>query len=140
MDSLRIDSMKESAWANLAAATAALGDTDPVALAFYRYLIAAACLTPVLPFVWPRSGVSVGDIGKIAVLGALFFGFFPWAFSASLQFSAMLLAVVLLGESITAALTLGLLVVLCGILIANWPTTHGGATETGHGQMRRRKL
>ena len=92
--------MNKSALANLAAATAALsagaavvatrlviGETDPIALAFYRYLIAASCLAPVLPFVWPRSGLSVGDIVKIAALGALFFGFFPWAFSASLQYT-----------------------------------------------------
>ena len=92
--------MNKSALANLAAATAALsaggavvatrlviGETDPVALAFYRYLIAVICLAPLLPFVWPRSGVSAMDIGKIAALGALFFGFFPWAFSAALQYT-----------------------------------------------------
>lgn len=97
---LQTVSVNKSVLANLAAATAALSaggavvatrlvvsETDPVTLAFYRYLIAAVCLTPALPFVWPRSSISVGDIGKIAALGALFFGFFPWAFSASLQYT-----------------------------------------------------
>lgn len=93
--------MNRSVLANLAAATAALsagasvvatrliiGETDPVTLSFYRYLIAAICLVPILPFVWPRSRIPVPDILKIAVLGALFFGFFPWAFSASLQYTS----------------------------------------------------
>src|SRR6266511_702745 len=54
--------------ANLAAATAALsagasvvatrllvGETDPVTLAFYRYVIAAGCLAPVLFVRCPRA-------------------------------------------------------------------------------------
>ncbi len=86
--------------ANLAAATAALsagasvvatrlvvGETDPVTLAFYRYVIATLCMTPVLFVLWPRSGVPVRDMATIASLGALFFGFFPWAFSASLYYT-----------------------------------------------------
>lgn len=92
--------MNRSLLANLAAATAALsagasvvatrlvvGETDPVTLSFYRYVIAVICLAPILPFVWPRARVPVGEIAKIAVLGALFFGFFPWAFSAALQYT-----------------------------------------------------
>jgi drug/metabolite transporter (DMT)-like permease len=86
--------------ANLAAAAAALsagasvvatrlvvGETDPVTLAFYRYVIAACCLAPMLFVRWPRVGVPVRDLAALAALGALFFGFFPWAFSASLYYT-----------------------------------------------------
>lgn len=86
--------------ANMAAATAALsagasvvatrlviGETDAVTLAFYRYLIAAICLVPILPFVWPRKAIPARDYAQIAVLGAIFFGLFPWLFSASLQYT-----------------------------------------------------
>jgi len=86
--------------ANIAAATAALsagaavvatriavGETDPVTLSFYRYAIAALCMAPVLPFVWPRSRIPASEFVKIALLGVVFFGFFPWAFSAALQYT-----------------------------------------------------
>ncbi len=92
--------MNTYTFANLAAATAALsagasvvatrlvvGETDPVTLAFYRYVIATLCMAPVLFVLWPRSGVPVRDLATIASLGALFFGFFPWAFSASLHYT-----------------------------------------------------
>jgi drug/metabolite transporter (DMT)-like permease len=86
--------------ANLAAATAALsagaavvatrivvGETDPVTLSFYRYVIAGLCMAPVLVLAWPRDGLTWPEVGKIALLGVLFFGIFPWAFSASLQYT-----------------------------------------------------
>lgn len=86
--------------ANFAAATAALsagaavvatrlvvGDLDPASLAFYRYVIAVLCLLPLLPILWPRAGVTTGDVARIALFGAVFYGFFPWAFSASLQYT-----------------------------------------------------
>ncbi len=86
-------------WANAAALTAALsagacvvatrlviGESDPVSLAFYRYVIGAVCLAPVLIFAWPQGGLRRKDYLQIAILGAIFFGFFPWAFNASLQY------------------------------------------------------
>ena len=92
--------LNRSILANLAAATAALsagagvvatrlaiGETDAVTLAFYRYLIAGLCLVPVLPFVWPRRSIPTRDLAQIAILGALFFGLFPWVFSAALQYT-----------------------------------------------------
>ncbi len=66
----------------------AVGEIDPIALAFYRYVVAAACLVPLLPFVWPKVRLPVADIIKIALLGGVFFGFFPWAFSAALQYTS----------------------------------------------------
>ncbi len=90
--------MNKAFWANAAAAVAALcagtsvvatrlavGEIDPITLAFYRYLVAAICLVPILPFVLPKARIPFADVVKIALLGALFFGFFPWAFSAALQ-------------------------------------------------------
>lgn len=73
-----------SAGASVVATRLAVGETEPVALAFYRYAIATACLAPVLAVVWPRHRLALAEMAKIALLGALFFGFFPWAFSASL--------------------------------------------------------
>ena len=40
-----------------------------------------------LPFVWPKARVPAADVITIALLGAAFFGFFPWAFSAALQYT-----------------------------------------------------
>ena len=93
--------MNKNVPANLAAAVAALcagtsvvvtrlavGEIDPITLAFYRYVVAAVCLVPLLPFVWPKVRLVVADIIKIALLGAVFFGFFPWAFSAALQYTS----------------------------------------------------
>ena len=57
--------------------------TDPVSLAFLRYLIATVCMAPVLvtamKVTMPRR-----DLLALAALGALFFGIFPWSFSAAL--------------------------------------------------------
>jgi drug/metabolite transporter (DMT)-like permease len=64
-----------------------VGEIDPVTVAFYRYAIAMICLLPALPFVWSKARVPTADVVTIALLGALFFGFFPWAFSAALQYT-----------------------------------------------------
>ncbi len=92
--------MNKFVLANIAAALAALsagaavvatrlvvGEIDPVTLAFYRYIIAIICMLPILPFVWPKQSIPFHDILRIAALGVLFFGVFPWAFSASLQYT-----------------------------------------------------
>ena len=75
--------------ANLAAATAALsagasvvatrlviGETDPVTLAFYRYVIATCCLAPVLFVQWPRSG-SLARPWNHRVSGRIVLRFIP---------------------------------------------------------------
>ncbi len=77
-----------SAGASVVATRFVISETEPVTLAFYRYVIAAACMAPVLYFVWPRYRIPVREVLKIGLLGALFFGFFPWAFSASLQYTS----------------------------------------------------
>ena len=75
-----------SAGAAVVATRFVVGETDPIALAFYRYVIGTCCLVPFLPFIWPKHKIALSEFGKIAVLGVLFFGFFPWAFNASLQY------------------------------------------------------
>lgn len=86
--------------ANIAAATAALtagtvvvvtsvlvDELQPATLAALRYLVALACLGPVLPFIWPKRRVGAIDTLKIAVLGVIFFGVFTWAFTAALVYT-----------------------------------------------------
>ncbi|MCZ6873726.1 MAG: DMT family transporter [bacterium] len=74
-----------SAGASVVATRLVIGETDSVTLAFYRYVIATCCMAPVLFVQWPRSGIPLRDLGTIVFLGVLFFGLFPWTFSASLN-------------------------------------------------------
>lgn len=62
-----------------------IGETDPVSLVFYRYLVSVLCFAPFLRSLWPRGGLIAADYARIAALGIVFFVFFPWAFNASLE-------------------------------------------------------
>ena len=62
-----------------------VAQTHPVSLAFLRYFIASICLLPVLLRA-ARTGMPRRDVAAIGVLGVLFFGIFPWTFSASLTY------------------------------------------------------
>jgi drug/metabolite transporter (DMT)-like permease len=75
------------AGASVVATRIAVAEIDPFTLAFYRYVIGTLCFAPFLPLLWPRIRISPGEWVKIALLGILFFGFFPWAFSAALQYT-----------------------------------------------------
>jgi len=75
-----------SAGAAVVATRFVIGETDPVSLAFYRYLIGTVCFVPLLPFIWPKHRIELPEFGKIAVLGILFFCLFTWAFNASLDY------------------------------------------------------
>ena len=75
-----------SAGASIVATRLVIGESDAGTLAFYRYIIGVACLAPALYLLWPRDGLALREVGKIAALGALFFGLFPWAFNASLGY------------------------------------------------------
>ena len=90
--------MNRTLLAHAAAATAALiagaavvatrfvvGETDPLSLVFYRYVISIFCFAPVLPLLWPRDGLALPDYARIAAFGVLFFMLFPWSFNAALQ-------------------------------------------------------
>lgn len=57
--------------------------TTPVVLAFLRYTIATLCMLAVLGRqAFPS--MPAGDRWQVVALGVLFFGVFPWSFSASL--------------------------------------------------------
>lgn len=57
--------------------------TTPVVLAFLRYTIATLCMLALLGRqAFPS--MPAGDRWQVAALGVLFFGIFPWSFSASL--------------------------------------------------------
>lgn len=76
-----------SAGAAVVATRFVIGETDPVSLVFYRYLVSVICFLPILPAVWPRRGLDSREYLKIAVFGILFFVLFPWAFNAALQYN-----------------------------------------------------
>ncbi len=158
--------MSKLALANLAAAAAAtsvgasvvatrlvVGEIDPVTLAFHRYVIAVICLAPMLPFIWPKRWIGWAEIGKIAALGALFFGLFPWAFSASLQYTTaargaislatipiqtLIIAAIFGHERLTRAKTIGVSLAFAGILVVFGPealAADGGDYLFGDGLM-----
>lgn len=77
-----------SAGAAVVATRFVVGDLGPAELAFYRYVIGVLCLAPLLPLLWPRSSLGINEIAKIALFGAVFYGIFPWAFSAALQYTS----------------------------------------------------
>lgn len=61
----------------------AVAQTTPVVLAFLRYAIATTCVLAVLRrAAFPP--MAVRDRVQVGLLGVLFFGIFPWSFSASL--------------------------------------------------------
>ena len=152
------DSMNKNVPASLAAAVAALcagtsvvvtrlavGEIDPIALAFYRYVVAAVCLVPLLPFVWPKVRLPIADIIKIALLGAAFFGFFPWAFSAALQHTSAargaidiatipiqtLIVATLFGhEQRTGRKIISVALAFTGIVVVFGPEAYGGKVSS----------
>jgi drug/metabolite transporter (DMT)-like permease len=140
------DTMRKMLLAHAAAAAAALsagaavvatryviGETDPISLVFYRYLISIVCLAPFLPALWPTVGLEAADYARIAMLGILFFVLFPWAFNASLQYNpaargavglatipiqTLLVAAAFGRERMTTAKVAGVLLAFSGILVA----------------------
>lgn len=76
-----------SAGASVVATRIAVGEIDPVTLSLLRYVIAGGCLAPVLFIARPKQRLPPLEVAKIAALGTLFFAFFPWAFSAALQYT-----------------------------------------------------
>ncbi|MGV3709307.1 MAG: DMT family transporter [Gemmatimonas sp.] len=72
--------------ASVVATRFAVAETTPIMLAFLRYLIGSVVLLPVM---WKvvRAGMPTRDRIAIAALGMIFFGVFPWTFSASLTYS-----------------------------------------------------
>jgi drug/metabolite transporter (DMT)-like permease len=119
-----------------------IGETDPISLVFYRYLISIICFAPALPVLWPRDGLDAIEFGKIAMSGILFFVLFPWAFNAALQYNpaargavglatipiqTLLVATIFGRERLTAGKVAGVALAFTGIAVAF------GAAAAGHG-------
>jgi drug/metabolite transporter (DMT)-like permease len=122
-----------SAGAAVVATRFVIGETDPISLVFYRYVISVICFVPVLPAIWPRGRLDPSEYARIAMLGVLFFVFFPWAFNASLQYNpaargavglatipiqTLLVAAAFGREPLTAAKIAGVLLAFSGIFVA----------------------
>lgn len=65
----------------------AVGQTDPVTLAFLRYLIAVLCLAPVTAWLLRRHRPRRRDLAWLVVLGLALFGLVPWLFTLALAFT-----------------------------------------------------
>lgn len=122
-----------SAGAAVVATRFVIGETDPISLVFYRYLISIICFAPILPMLWPRSGLDALEYGKIAGFGILFFVLFPWTFNAALQFNpaargavglatipiqTLLLATLFGRERLTAFKATGVALAFSGVAVA----------------------
>ena len=110
-----------------------IGETDPISLVFYRYLISVICFAPILPMLWPRTRLDAIEYGKIAGFGILFFVLFPWTFNAALQYNpaargavglatipiqTLLVATAFGRERLTASKATGVLLAFSGIAVA----------------------
>lgn len=110
-----------------------IAETDPLSLVFYRYLVSVLCFLPFLRALWPGHRLSVGDFGRIAMYGILFFVLFPWAFNAALGINSaargavglatvpiqtLLVAVAFGRERMSAGKAAGVLLAFGGILVA----------------------
>ena len=113
----------------------AVAETKPISLAFLRYTIACALLLPVMGRV-VRTAMPRRDVIAIGMLGVLFFGVFPWTFSASLthspsarvavELATMPLLTLLISrlrgyDKITASKLVGQLLAFVGLVIALQP-------------------
>lgn len=130
-----------------------IGETDPISLVFYRYLISIICFAPILPMLWPRTGLDAIEYGKIAGFGILFFVLFPWTFNAALQYNpaargavglatipiqTLLVATAFGRERLTASKATGVLLAFSGIAVAFGATAFGrdnGSYLIGDGLM-----
>lgn len=110
-----------------------IGETDPISLVFYRYLVSVICFAPFLPALWPKGRIGAAEYAKVAMFGILFFVLFPWAFNASLQhvpaargavglatipIQTLLVAAAFGRERMSASKVAGVLLAFAGILVA----------------------
>lgn len=123
-----------------------IGETSPISLVFYRYLVGILCFAPFLPALWPRQRLTAVDCAGIAGFGILFFVLFPWAFNAALQYNpaargavglatipiqTLLVAAVFGREQMTSAKVAGVLLAFSGILVA-FGAAAAGRDETSY--------
>ena len=130
-----------SAGAAVVATRFVIGETDPLALVFYRYVVSIICFVPVMPMLWPKERLAAAEYVKIAAFGILFFVFFPWCFNAALHYNpaargavglatipiqTLLVAVAFGRETLTGAKMAGVALAFCGILVAFGASAFGG--------------
>ena len=122
-----------SAGAAVVATRFVIGETDPLALVLYRYVVSVVCFAPVMPVLWPKERLAAAEYGKIAAFGILFFVLFPWGFNAALHYNpaargaiglatipiqTLLVAAAFGREKLTGAKMTGVAVAFCGIVVA----------------------
>lgn len=133
--------------ASVVATRFAVAEIQPVSLAFLRYVIGSALL---LPIMWQvtRAKMPRRDVLAIALLGVMFFGIFPWTFSASLTYSPSSRVAVVLAtmplitllisrikgyDRITTPKLAGQLLAFVGLILALRP--NAGATVDAHAKV-----
>lgn len=129
--------------ASVTATRYVVADIDPLLLAFLRYLIATVCLLPFI-LVMRRPRITAQDLVQIAILGIVFFGVFPWSFSAGLQyipasrgaiwlatmpFLTFALALVMRYETFTAVKAWGIALATLGVIFALGPRLQGSSGD-----------
>ena len=105
---------------------------EPATLAFYRFTIASVTILPFLLFS-RRARLERRDIVPVCLLGAAFFGLFPWVFGAgmvhipasrgavifgAMPLAAMVVAAALRLETLTGLKTLGAALAFGGVTLA----------------------
>lgn len=110
-----------------------IAESDPASLAFIRYLIAVLCLAPIAVYLMRGRRMGARDVVVVLVLGALFFGAFPYLLNTSLKYTsaargALVLATaplitlalgnLLRSERFTGAKLLGVLGAFAGVALA----------------------
>ena len=105
---------------------------EPATLAFYRFTIAAVTILPFLLFS-RHARLERRDVVPVCLLGAAFFGLYPWVFGAgmvhipasrgavifgAMPLAAMVLAAVLRLEALTGLKTLGAALAFGGVALA----------------------
>ena len=94
---------------------------EPATLAFYRFAIASVTILPFLAFS-RRARLERRDIVSVCVLGAAFFGLYPWVFGAGIfgavPLATMVVAAVIRLETLTGLKTLGAVLAFGGVALA----------------------
>ena len=83
-----------------------VSNSDGLTIATMRYVVAAACLLPLVP-VFGRMDVTLRDLFPIAGLGVLYFCFFPWCISSAMEFTTASGGAIVLACTPAATLLLG---------------------------------
>jgi drug/metabolite transporter (DMT)-like permease len=79
---------------------------DGLTIAMLRYIVAAACLLPLVP-AFHRFDIARRDVLPIMGLGVLYFGLFPWCISAAMQYTTASEGAVVLASTPAMTLLIG---------------------------------